>query len=116
MCPPPGSEYCLKGCNQVLKRDQGQNGRLGTQLRGEAGADHRNEAELTRQDFHLTVSDVARQPSDAQKLKFPAEKRVRGIGDDDLAFTFLGDERGTSLVEVCRLREAQTSTRFHRVR
>jgi hypothetical protein len=69
---------------------------------------------LTRQDFHLTVPDVAGQPSDTQKLKFAAEERVGGIGDGDLAFTFLCDERGTSLVEVFPLRVGQTSTRFHR--
>jgi hypothetical protein len=59
---------------------------------------------LTRQDFHLTVPDVAGQPSDTQKLKFAAEERVGRIGDGDLAFTFLCDERGTSLVEICRHR------------
>ena len=63
---------------------------------------------MTRQDFYLTVPDMAGQSSNAQKLKFAAEEGMRRVGDGDSTFTFLCDKRGIPLVEIFQFRSVQS--------
>jgi hypothetical protein len=71
-------------------------------LTGKTGASNRNVPVLAREDFDLAVPDVARETSDAGQRENAAEKRMRGISDGNLAFAFLGDQRGIALVGVCQ--------------
>ena len=102
MFSPPSGEQRLEGCNQLLDRVQGQNGRLRTRFCAKVGASNRNIAVLAGEHLDLAMPHMAGQACDADKLEFSTEKRVGGGRDRDLALAFLGDERGIRLVGVSR--------------
>jgi hypothetical protein len=107
MACPPGDGASLEEGNQLFNAGGGQDGRLGAGLGREVRAADRDVAVLSGEELDLAVADMAGQPSDAGQLQRAAEERVSGVGDRDVAFAFLCDQRGITVAEVWRTRRLQ---------
>jgi hypothetical protein len=79
----------------------GQHGRLRTRCRGLIGACNWDVAELTGEKLDLAMTDMTWQVGDAGEFENPTEERMSGVGDRDLAFAFLCNQRGITLAVVC---------------
>lgn len=104
MVAPPSHTYSLEGGDQLFKGRGGEDSRFRARFRREIRAADRDETDLARQNFDLTVTDMSRESSDSREFQRPAVEGMTRIGDGDLALAFFGDQRGITLDEVCPLR------------
>jgi hypothetical protein len=94
----------LEGGDQGFNSGDRKHGRFGAGFDGEIGAGDGDIGDQSGKDFDLAVTDVARQAGDPRQEKCLAEEGMRGIGDGDLPFAFLRDQRGITLGEVFQSR------------
>jgi len=100
MVAPPCQAHSLEGRNQLFNGNWSEDGWFWAGLSRQIGAADRNEADLARNDFDLTVPHVTRQAGESRELECPAVERMTRIGDSDLALAFFRDQRGITLDEV----------------
>jgi len=108
MVAPPCQPHSLEGRNQLFNGNWSEDGWFWAGLSRQIGAADRNEADLARNDFDLTVPHVTRQAGESRELECPAVERMTRIGDSDLALAFFRDQRGITLDEVFQFRSAQS--------
>ena len=108
MVAPPSHAYSLEGGDQLFNGREGEDGRFRVRFRREIRAADRDETDLARQDFDLTVTDVSRESSESRELQRPTVEGMARIGDGDLALAFLGNQRGITLDEVFQFRDSQS--------
>ena len=116
MVAPPCNSHSLEGHNQLFNGDWGQDSRFWAGFRREIRRGDGDEPVLVRKDFDLAMPDVSRQERESSKLENSAKERMSGIGNSDLTFAFLRDQRRIASVGFCPRQVVQRSTRFHHVR
>jgi hypothetical protein len=108
MVAPPSGAYSLEGGDQLFNGREGEDGRFRARFRREIGGADGDEADLARQDFDLTVTDMSRESSESRELQRPAVEGMARIRDGDLALAFFGDQRGITLDEVFPFRSGRS--------
>ena len=107
MVAPPCHAYSVEGRNQLFNGNWREDGRFRARFGRQVRAADGNKTDPTRQDFDLTVPDMAWQAGKPRKLQCPAVEGMTRIGNSDLALTFFRDQRGITLDEVSPHRFAQ---------
>jgi hypothetical protein len=104
MAAPPSCAYSLEGGDQLFNGRGGECGRFRARFGREIRAADRDETDLARQNFDLTVTDMPREASESRELQRPAVEGMARVGDSDLAFAFFRNERSITLGGVCPTR------------
>jgi hypothetical protein len=100
MVAPPSGTHSLEGGDQRFNGDDGQNGRFRVRFGGQVGARDGDVSDQAREYFDLTMANMSWESGDPRELVCPAEERMSGIVDGDVALAFLRDQRGITLGEV----------------
>jgi hypothetical protein len=93
----PPSAHRLEGGDQFFNGGDSQNRGFGAGLGGEIRAGDGDVGNQVREDFNLAMADVSWQSSEPGKLQGTTKEGMTRIGDSDVAFAFLRDQRGITL-------------------